>query len=127
MGTTPPPARGPRPASAPSASRCAPPPRRKAPRRMPPWPPPSPIPTHPPPPSPTAATPQGPALDATVARVIYHGDHLRLLCAIAPGQALATVKLPLTGAGAHPQAGDAVQLQFPPEAMRIYACAASQP
>ncbi|MCW5285267.1 ABC transporter ATP-binding protein [Verminephrobacter eiseniae] len=75
----------------------------------------------------TAATPQGPALDATVARVIYHGDHLRLLCAIAPGQALATVKLPLTGAGAHPQAGDAVQLQFPPEAMRIYACAASPP
>src|SRR6218665_972041 len=75
----------------------------------------------------TAATPQGPALDATVARVIYHGDHLRLLCAIPPGQALATVKLPLTGAGAHPQAGDAVQLQFPPEAMRIYASAASPP
>src|SRR6218665_2854963 len=113
MGPTPPRAGGPRPASAPSASRCAPPPRRKARRWMPRWPasstitptppssPPPPPPTHRPPPAP----PQAPALDATVARVIYHGDHLRLLCAIAPGQALATVKLPLTGAGAHPQAG----------------------
>ena len=60
---------------------------------------------------------------ATVARAIYYGDHLRLMCDIGPGQAQATVKLPLTRADAnpHPQPGEQVQLEFPPVSTRIYA------
>ena len=60
---------------------------------------------------------------ATVARAIYYGDHLRLMCDIGPGQAQATVKLPLTRADAnpHPQPGEQVQLEFPPASTRIYA------
>jgi putative spermidine/putrescine transport system ATP-binding protein len=61
-------------------------------------------------------------LQATVAGVIYFGDHLRLLCSVGPGQAEATVKLPLA-AGAPPTAGDAAWLEFPPEVTRIYTLA----
>ncbi|MGJ3701022.1 MULTISPECIES: ABC transporter ATP-binding protein [Variovorax] len=62
-------------------------------------------------------------LAAVVARVIYFGDHLRLLCSVGGGQAEATVKLPLTGAGgiATPQAGDSVALEFPVAHARMYA------
>ncbi len=56
---------------------------------------------------------------ATVADVIYFGDHLRLRCTL-PGQAPATVKLPLSGADT-PSAGQAVWLQFPPSFLRVYA------
>ena len=63
------------------------------------------------------------SLAATVSRVIYYGDHLRLLCSLGPDQAEATVKLPLThSAGeAHPQPGDPVRLEFPVQATRVYA------
>ncbi|MDQ0589132.1 ABC transporter ATP-binding protein [Variovorax paradoxus] len=62
-------------------------------------------------------------LAAEVARVIYFGDHLRLLCSVGGGQAEASVKLPLNGAGgaAAPQAGEAVVLEFPTAHARIYA------
>jgi putative spermidine/putrescine transport system ATP-binding protein len=62
-------------------------------------------------------------LDAVVARVIYFGDHLRLLCSVGGGQAEATVKLPLTGVGgiATPQAGESVALEFPVAHARMYA------
>jgi putative spermidine/putrescine transport system ATP-binding protein len=60
---------------------------------------------------------------AEVARVIYFGDHLRLLCSMGGGQAEATVKLPLTGLDgtATPQAGESVALEFPVAHARIYA------
>jgi putative spermidine/putrescine transport system ATP-binding protein len=61
-------------------------------------------------------------LRATVAGVIYFGDHLRLLCSVGAGHAEATVKLPLA-AGAPPSAGDAAWLEFPPDVTRIYALA----
>lgn len=63
------------------------------------------------------------ALPARVARIIYFGDHLRLLCDIGAGQAEATVKLPLTllNGLAPPQPGEAVHLEFPPAFTRIYA------
>jgi putative spermidine/putrescine transport system ATP-binding protein len=67
---------------------------------------------------------QGPnMLQAEVARVIYFGDHLRLLCNVGGGQAEATVKLPLTGlnGAAAPQGGDAVSLEFPVAHARLYA------
>jgi putative spermidine/putrescine transport system ATP-binding protein len=67
---------------------------------------------------------QGPnMLQAEVARVIYFGDHLRLLCSVGGGQAEATVKLPLTGlnGAAAPQGGDAVSLEFPVAHARLYA------
>jgi putative spermidine/putrescine transport system ATP-binding protein len=62
-------------------------------------------------------------LAATVTRVIYHGDHLRLLCDLGPGQPEATIKLPLTreGSNPHPHPGDAVALEFPPASTRLYA------
>jgi putative spermidine/putrescine transport system ATP-binding protein len=62
-------------------------------------------------------------LPARVARIIYFGDHLRLLCDIGTGQAEATVKLPLTllNGAAPPQPGEAVQLEFPAAFTRIYA------
>ena len=60
---------------------------------------------------------------AEVARVIYFGDHLRLLCRVGGDQAEATVKLPLTGldGSATPQVGEAVALEFPVAHARIYA------
>jgi putative spermidine/putrescine transport system ATP-binding protein len=63
------------------------------------------------------------ALAATVAGAIYYGDHLRLMCDIGAGQPQACVKLPLTRADAnpHPQPGEKVLLEFPPESTRIYA------
>ena len=63
------------------------------------------------------------ALPSRVARVIYFGDHLRLLCEVGAGQAEATVKLPLTllSGQAPPQPGEAVHLEFPPAFTRIYA------
>ncbi|MBB4223783.1 ABC transporter ATP-binding protein [Variovorax sp. 375MFSha3.1] len=62
-------------------------------------------------------------LEAEVARVIYFGDHLRLLCSVGGGQADATVKLPLDGldGAAAPRAGEAVVLEFPTAHARIYA------
>jgi len=62
-------------------------------------------------------------LAAEVARVIYFGDHMRLLCSLAGGQAEATVKLPLASldGSATPQAGEAVLLEFPTAHARIYA------
>ena len=62
-------------------------------------------------------------LAAEVARVIYFGDHLRLLCSMGDGQAEATVKLPLDSldGAAAPQAGEGVVLEFPMAHARIYA------
>jgi putative spermidine/putrescine transport system ATP-binding protein len=72
---------------------------------------------------PADTAPAAGRVPATVSRAIYYGDHLRLMCDIAPGQQPATVKLPLTRADAnpHPQPGEHVQLEFPPESTRIYA------
>jgi putative spermidine/putrescine transport system ATP-binding protein len=62
-------------------------------------------------------------LEAEVTRVIYFGDHLRLLCNVGGGQAEATVKLPLTGlnGAAAPQGGESVSLEFPVAHARMYA------
>ena len=67
--------------------------------------------------------PRANMLAAQVARVIYFGDHLRLLCSVGGDQAEATVKLPLNGleGAAAPQAGEAVVLEFPTAHARIYA------
>jgi len=62
---------------------------------------------------------RGNVLQAIVSGAVYFGDHLRLLCAVGEGQATATIKLPLS-AGAVPQAGDSVWLEFPQELTRIY-------
>ncbi|MFN7154333.1 MAG: ABC transporter ATP-binding protein [Acidovorax sp.] len=73
---------------------------------------------------PQSEYPRPNAIPATVARTIYYGDHLRLICDLGHGQEQATVKraLSLSGAGAsHPQPGDQVLLEFPPSATRIYA------
>ncbi|MGJ7497774.1 ABC transporter ATP-binding protein [Variovorax sp. RT4R15] len=61
-------------------------------------------------------------LAAEVTRVIYYGDHLRLLCSLGGGQADATVKLPLTGlqGAAPPQGGERVSLELPVAHARIY-------
>ncbi|MFS2033058.1 ABC transporter ATP-binding protein [Polaromonas sp. CT11-55] len=61
-------------------------------------------------------------LAARVARVIYFGDHLRLLCDLGEGQAEATVKLPLIALDGlvSPQPGEAVHLEFPAAFTRIY-------
>ena len=67
-----------------------------------------------------APTERSNVLQARVSGVIYHGDHLRLLCSLGEGQPEATVKQPLAGAPP-PQAGDAVWLELPPEQTRIYA------
>jgi putative spermidine/putrescine transport system ATP-binding protein len=61
----------------------------------------------------------GNVLQAAVNSVIYFGDHLRLRCAL-PGQAEATVKLPLAG-GAPPAQGQPVWLRFPDTHLRVYA------
>lgn len=60
---------------------------------------------------------------ATVARAIYYGDHLRLLCTVDADLPPASVKLPLTreDANPHPQPGAPVLLEFPPPSTRIYA------
>ncbi len=62
-------------------------------------------------------------LAATVTGSIYHGDHLRLLCYVGASQSEATVKLPLARHGGlpHPQPGEAVRLEFPAAALRLYA------
>jgi len=61
----------------------------------------------------------GNTLQAAVNDVIYFGDHLRLRCAL-PGQASATVKLPLA-AGAPPVPGQPVWLHIPAPHLRVYA------
>jgi putative spermidine/putrescine transport system ATP-binding protein len=61
----------------------------------------------------------GNVLQSRVARAIYFGDHLRLLCEVGDAQAEATVKLPLS-LGSVPRPGDPVWLEFPPEFTRIY-------
>lgn len=68
------------------------------------------------------ATPDG-VLAAQVSRVIYFGDHLRLMCKTGTGQPDATVKLPLTSLNglAAPQGGDTVFLEFPAHLTRLYA------
>ena len=62
-------------------------------------------------------------LAAEVARVIYYGDHLRLLCNVGVGQAEATVKLPMSGLAGQPTpaSGDRVVLEFPVGHARLYA------
>ena len=61
---------------------------------------------------------QANTFEATVADVIYFGDHLRLRCTV-PGQPEATVKLPL---GGHEVAarGDTVLLYAAEEHLRVY-------
>jgi len=59
-------------------------------------------------------------LQAEVRNLIYFGDHLRLLCHVGEGQALATAKLPLS-APVVPQPGASVWLELAPELTRIYA------
>jgi len=63
---------------------------------------------------------RGNVLQVEVRNLIYFGDHLRLLCHVGEGQALATVKLPLS-APQVPQVGSAVWLELAPELTRIYA------
>jgi putative spermidine/putrescine transport system ATP-binding protein len=63
---------------------------------------------------------RGNVLQARVAGAIYFGDHLRLLCRVAEGQADATVKLALSGTAPPPRAGDDAWLELPPELTRIY-------
>jgi len=59
------------------------------------------------------------ALQVTVNDVIYFGDHQRLRCTL-PGQAEATVKLPLSTVD-RPAVGQTVWLRFPDPHLRIYA------
>jgi len=66
-----------------------------------------------------APSDRGNVLQCRVGKVIYFGDHLRLLCSVGPDQAEATIKLPLAG-GTAPQDGQDVWLEFPPELTRIY-------
>ena len=61
---------------------------------------------------------QANTFEATVADVIYFGDHLRLRCTV-PGQPEATVKLPLGGHEAAAR-GDAVLLYAAEEHLRVY-------
>jgi len=67
--------------------------------------------------------PKSSAIPASVARAIYYGDHLRLMCDLGHGQEPAAVKLALASndGNPHPQPGDAVLLEFPPASTRIYA------
>ena len=60
----------------------------------------------------------GNTLQASVADVIYFGDHLRLRCQAADQPEIG-VKLPLQHAG-QLQAGNTVALHIPPEHLRIY-------
>ena len=68
-------------------------------------------------------SPQGAVLQVRVARVIYFGDHLRLLCEVGAGQGEASVKLPLTSLHGlpAPESGDTVYLEFPAHFTRLYA------
>lgn len=66
----------------------------------------------------TEAQPCDNSIQAQVGDVIYFGDHLRLRCTL-PGQADATVKIPLSS-NAVPQPGQAAWLHLPPEHLRIY-------
>ena len=66
-----------------------------------------------------APSDRGNVLQCRVGKVIYFGDHLRLLCSVGQDQAEATIKLPLAG-GTAPQDGQDVWLEFPPELTRIY-------
>jgi putative spermidine/putrescine transport system ATP-binding protein len=61
---------------------------------------------------------QANTFEATVADVLYFGDHMRLRCTV-PGQPEATIKLPL---GGHERAarGDAVLLYAAEEHLRVY-------
>jgi putative spermidine/putrescine transport system ATP-binding protein len=61
---------------------------------------------------------QANTFEATVADVIYFGDHMRLRCTV-PGQPEATVKLPLGGHEAAAR-GDAVLLYAAEEHLRVY-------
>ena len=71
---------------------------------------------------PQSEYPRPNAIPATVARTIYYGDHLRLVCELGHGQEPATVKRALSPLGtSHAQPGDRVLLEFPPAATRIYA------
>ena len=71
---------------------------------------------------PQSEYPRPNAIPATVARTIYYGDHLRLVCELGHGQEPATVKRALSPLGtSHAQPGDQVLLEFPPAATRIYA------
>ena len=71
---------------------------------------------------PQSEYPRPNTIPATVARTIYHGDHLRLVCELGHGQEPATVKRALSPLGtSHAQPGDQVLLEFPPAATRIYA------
>jgi putative spermidine/putrescine transport system ATP-binding protein len=58
-------------------------------------------------------------LQAQVRRVVYFGDHLRLMCHVGDGQDPATVKLALS-ASAVPRPGDPVWLEFPCDLTRVY-------
>jgi len=61
---------------------------------------------------------QANTFEATVADVIYFGDHLRLRCVV-PGQPEATIKLPLGGHEV-PARGDPVLLYAAEEHLRVY-------
>jgi putative spermidine/putrescine transport system ATP-binding protein len=61
---------------------------------------------------------QANTFEATVADVLYFGDHMRLRCTV-PGQPEATVKLPLGGHEAAAR-GDAVLLYAAEEHLRVY-------
>ena len=62
-------------------------------------------------------------LPAQVSRMIYFGDHLRLMCKIGPDQQDATVKLALSSLDGlpAPQNGDKLFLEFPAHLTRLYA------
>ncbi len=62
--------------------------------------------------------PAGNTLNATVADVIYFGDHLRLRCQ-ATDQPEISVKMPLQQLG-HIGAGQPIRLHLPPEHLRVY-------
>jgi putative spermidine/putrescine transport system ATP-binding protein len=62
--------------------------------------------------------PGGNVLNATVADLIYFGDHLRLRCQV-PGQPELSVKMPLNQTG-QIGAGQTIQLHLPAEHLRVY-------
>ena len=57
-------------------------------------------------------------LNATVADVIYFGDHLRLRCQ-ATDQPEISVKMPLQNLD-HIGSGQSIRLHLPPEHLRVY-------
>jgi putative spermidine/putrescine transport system ATP-binding protein len=64
----------------------------------------------------------GNTLSAKVDRVIYYGDHIRLLCTIVGANGDVTVKLPLSGSAEDsiPDPGAFVNLEFPAQHTRLY-------